>query len=387
VSRDPEATEAEALRQELAALRRENAQLAAENAKLTALLDAVSDVVMLLGIDERFLHLNAAARQAFVAVAGPAAADPIGKTSRELGMPAVVTEHGDTISSDVLRTGATVARELLLPTSAGGRWQESRVSPVRGEDGEIRGFAVISRDIHERKLAEEFRIQMIGVLGHDLRNPLTAISALAALSLRGAALPDRLGPRLEQIDKAATRALEMIKSLLQFSEGRFHGFTVAPTPSDLRALGRAVIDEITAAHGGRAIELLADGDCTCECDPARIGQVLANLVSNALAHGAEDSPVQLAVASTPDALEIRVTNHGPAISPELMVHLFEPFQRGQGSAARAPGTTERARGLGLGLYIVREIVHAHRGSVTVTSTERDGTCFRVSLPRACGASG
>jgi signal transduction histidine kinase len=222
------------------------------------------------------------------------------------------------------------------------------------------------------------------VLGHDLRNPLPAISALAALSLRGP-LPDRLGPRLEQIDKAATRALEMIKSLLQFSEGRFHGFDVARTPSDLRALGRAVIDEITAAHGGRAIELLAEGDCTCECDPARIGQVLANLVSNALAHGAEDSPVQLAVASTPEALEIRVTNRGPAISPELMMHLFEPFQRGPGSThARPPGSTERARGLGLGLYIVREIVQAHRGSVTVTSTEHDGTCFRVSLPRTSG---
>jgi signal transduction histidine kinase len=146
-----------------------------------------------------------------------------------------------------------------------------------------------------------------------------------------------------------------------------------------------VIDEITAAHGGRAIELVAEGDCTCECDPARIGQVLANLVSNALAHGAEDSPVQLAVASTPEALEIRVTNRGPAISPELMVHLFEPFQRGPGSIhARAPGATERARGLGLWLYIVREIVQAHRGSVTVTSTEHDGTCFRVSLPRAPG---
>jgi sigma-B regulation protein RsbU (phosphoserine phosphatase) len=68
-----------------------------------------------------------------------------------------------------------------------------------------------------------------------------------------------------------------------------------------------------------------------------------------------------------------------------MVHLFEPFQRGPGSGhARVRGSTDRPRGLGLGLYIVREIVHAHRGSVTVTSTEHDGTCFRVSLPRASG---
>lgn len=379
---DCEPTELEALRRELAALRSEKAQLAVENAKLTALLDAVSDVVVLVSIDDRFLHLNAAARQELAAIVGHLAADPIGKTSRELGMPTVLSDYGDAVSGELQRTGTTVAREFLFPTIHGSRWREDRASPVRGDDGQIWAYAIVSRDVHERKLAEEFRIQMIGVLGHDLRNPLAAISALAALSLRGAALPDRLAPRLEQIDLAATRALEMIQSLLQFSEGRFHGFAVARVPADLRALGRATIDEVTAANGGRAIELFAEGDCTCDCDPARIGQVLANLLSNALTHGAEHGPVQLAVATTPATLELRVTNQGPAISPELMGHLFEPFHRGPASAARAPSSEGRARGLGLGLYIVREIVQAHRGSVTVTSTERDGTCFTVVLPRA-----
>ena len=387
--------DSEALRQELARLAAENTRLtsentrlADENGRLTTLLDAVSDVVMLVSTDERFLHLNAAARQSFASIAGVVTADPtgapvdpVGKSFGELGMPEVVREHSKVARAEVLRTGATITRELLLPTIVGGRWRESIASPVRDEDGTIWAVAVVSRDIHQRKLIDEFRTQMIGVLGHDLRNPLTAISALSALSLRGAELPGRLGPRLEQIDKAATRALEMIKSLLQFSEGRFHGFSVSPTPSDLRELGRAVIDEIVAAHGGRAIELLAEGDCTCRCDPARIAQVLANLVSNALAHGADDGPVRLAVASTPAALDIQVTNHGPAIPPELMPHLFEPFQRGPGSTQRA-GAPGRERGLGLGLYIVHEIVRAHRGSVTVTSSERDGTCFRVSLPRA-----
>jgi PAS domain S-box-containing protein len=397
VSVEPEASaELEAARQEVARLRLDNARLTAENArlsgentgltaenaKLTTLLDAVSDVVILASTDHRFLHLNAAARQSMATIVGVATADPIGKTPRELGMPEVLNEHVDAQIHDVLRTGGTVTRELLLPTRAGKVWRESRASPVRREDGTIWASAVISRDIHERKLSEEFRDQMISVLGHDLRNPLTAISALTAMSRRSASLPDRLGPWLEQIDKATTRALEMIKSLLQFSEGRFHGFAISPTPSDLRELGRAVIDEITAAHRGRAIELLAEGECTAECDPARIGQVLANLVSNAVAHGAGDSPVRLLVTSTPDRLDIRVTNHGPAIPPDLMAHLFEPFQRGPGAPghARPPGSA--ARGLGLGLYIVREIVKAHRGSVTVTSTDRDGTCFSVSLPRA-----
>ena len=401
VSVEPEASaELEALRQEIARLRVENARLAAENArmsgenaglstesaKLTTLLDAVSDVVILASTEQRFLHLNAAARQSMASIAGIADVDPIGKTPRELGMPEVVNEHVDAQVCDVLRTGGTVTRELLLPTRAGNVWRESRASPVRREDGTIWASAVISRDIHERKLSEEFRDQMIGVLGHDLRNPLTAISALTAMSLRSGSLPDRLGARLEQIGKAATRALEMIKSLLQFSEGRFHGFAISRTPSDLRELGRAVIDEITAAHRGRAIEMLAEGECTCDCDPARIGQVLANLVSNAVAHGAEDGPVRLVVTSTPDRLDIRVTNHGPTIPPDLMAHLFEPFQRGPGSAGYASAPGSAARGLGLGLYIVREIVKAHRGSVTVTSSERDGTCFSVSLPRAASGS-
>lgn len=366
----------EALRQELARLRSENTRLAAENAKVTALLDAVSDVVVLATTDDRLLHLNAAAKRAFASVVGvTGVGDEGGKNLREMGFPAAVLEHGDAMVADVRSTGTTVTRELLLPTINGDRWVENSCSPVRGEDGTIWGVAVISRDVHERKLAEEFRDHMIGVLGHDLRNPLTAISALAALSLRGAPLPDRLGPRLEQIDKAATRALEMINSLLQFTEGRFHGFTISSGLADLRELARAVIDEITAAHGGTAIELVADGDCTCVCDPSRISQVLANLVSNALVHGADHAPVRLAITRRPDALDLHVTNRGPTIPLDLMPHLFEPFQRGAGSGARA-------RGLGLGLYIVREIVKAHRGAVTVSSNERDGTCFRVALPLA-----
>ena len=378
MSTDPEgSSDPETLPQELARLRTENARLTAENAKLTALLDAVSDVVVLASTDDRLLHLNAAARHAFTSVAGvTVVGDPVGTSVREMGFPSGVLEQGDTLRRDLETTGATVRRELLLPTTSGNRWLENTISPVRDADGTIWGLALICRDVHERKLAEEFRDHMIGVLGHDLRNPLTAISALAALSLRGGPLPDRMTPRLEQIDKAATRALEMIRSLLQFSEGRFHGFALSPEHTDLRDLGRQVIDEITAAHGDRSIELVADGDCTCDCDPARISQVLANLVSNALAHGAADHPVRLAVTRVPDALDIRVTNHGPTIPPDLMGHLFEPFQRG-------PGATGRPRGLGLGLYIVREIVRAHRGSVTVTSSEPDGTCFRVSLPSAC----
>jgi len=349
------------------------AAVVAQNAQLTALLDAVPDRLLLVSADNRFLYMNAAARATLRAIG--ITTDPIGKTPAELGLASVFTERIDDLRPRVLEGGETITRELQLPTAGAGlRWQEDQISPVRCVSGVVEAIAVISRDIHQRKIAEELRDQMIGVLGHDLRNPLTAISVLSKLTLRGEVLPDSLRPRLDQIDKAAGRALEMIKSLLEFSEGRSQGFEITPIRANLSEICRAVIDEVSASHAGVPIDLAAEGDCMCDCDPPRLGQVVANLISNAIAHGEPDLPVRVSIATADAEISISVTNRGPAIPADFLPLLFEPFLRG-------PGAEKRARGLGLGLFIVRAIVTAHRGSVTVASNDVDGTCFQVSLPR------
>jgi PAS domain S-box-containing protein len=367
---DPETgDEVERLRQQLA-------QLQDQNAALIGLLDAIADHLVLGSIEGELLYANAAARRE---LASRGIHDPIGRNVRELGFPDHLIAENEAFLARLLQHGDTVTRELVLPMADGGRWVEDRASPVRRADGTIAAVALVSRDIHARKLAEEYRERMIGVLGHDLRNPLAAISGLSQLTLRSEILPAALRPRINQIEKSAARALEMIASLLAFSEGRFRGFALAAASADVGELCRAVVDETAAVRAGRIVDLAIEGDCVAACDTARLGQAVTNLLANALVYGAVDRPVRLAVAGIEGEITITVTNHGPTIPASLLPVLFEPFRRG-------PAAEDRAHGLGLGLYIVREIVQAHGGSIEVTSDDDTGTCFRVRLPRQDSSS-
>ena len=353
------------------ALRQQLAQLQDQNTALIGLLDAMPDHVILGSEEGELIYANTQARRQLAAMGVP---DPIGKQMKEMALPARLVAAGQAFV-ERLRSGADhLAREHVLPTDDGGRWFEDRVTALRRPDGTLAGFALVSRDIHERKLAEEYRERMIGVLGHDLRNPLAAITGLSQLTLRSDHLPASLRPRVGQMQKSAARALEMIASLLAFSEGRFRGFALAAAPANVGDLCSAIVDEVAAVRSGRPLDLVIEGDCVGICDPARLGQAVTNLVSNALSYGADDRPIRLAVAGTAAEITISVTNHGPAIPAELLPVLFDPFRRGAAA-------NERAHGLGLGLFIVREIVHAHGGTVAVTSDDTTGTCFRVSLPR------
>ncbi|HEX6835245.1 MAG TPA: ATP-binding protein, partial [Polyangia bacterium] len=120
------------------------------------------------------------------------------------------------------------------------------------------------------------------------------------------------------------------------------------------------------------------GDARGLCDAARMAQVISNLVENALTHGAADAPVSVAIDADGDELTLRVHNYGAAIAPALVPKLFEPFRRG------GQKRTEARRGLGLGLFIVKQIVLAHGGEVGVESTPGGGTSFVVRLPRRPG---
>jgi signal transduction histidine kinase len=137
-----------------------------------------------------------------------------------------------------------------------------------------------------------------------------------------------------------------------------------------------VANEARAAHPERTLLVDMTGDLEGEWDPDRLAQVASNLVGNAMAHGAPDGPVRVTVRSGAGTVEVAVHNAGPAIPEALRRVLFDPFRRGQEA-----GETSRASGLGLGLYITREIVAGHGGTVEVESTEAEGSTFRVVLPR------
>jgi PAS domain S-box-containing protein len=261
--------------------------------------------------------------------------------------------------------------EHRFQTPAGERWVVSRAVPILIA-GRVREWSGVTTDVTERSHREKATEQFIGILGHDLRNPLAAIS-LGAEVFRD--LPEPYARVARQILRSTRRMEVMIRDILDLTRGRLGGgIPVALERCDLGALALEITDEMRLAHPRRDIECEVSGDLAGICDQGRAQQAISNLLGNAVAHGLD--PVRLAVRGVGDEIRISVRNAGKPIPREILPRLFEPFSRGYASDDRgAP------KGLGLGLYIVHEIVVAHGGTIVVTSSEDGGTEFVVTWPR------
>jgi PAS domain S-box-containing protein len=261
---------------------------------------------------------------------------------------------------------------------------EVTLRALADKQGVHRGFVKITRDISERKRVEaelknraEFEQQLIGIVSHDLRTPLSAISLSAALLLRSQGLSAQHTHTIGRILSSAERAHRLIASLLDFTQARIGGgFVLKYAPLDLHEFTGLVVEEMRAAHEGREISFEGVGENRGEWDPDRIAQLLTNLINNALLHGLEDAPVQVRVYDEPTSVVISIHNRGTAIPPDELPHLFEPMRRGSGAAR-----SKKMKSIGLGLYIVQQIVLSHGGTLGVDSSEEKGTTFTVRLPR------
>jgi signal transduction histidine kinase len=226
--------------------------------------------------------------------------------------------------------------------------------------------------------AVELSGQLVGIVGHDLRTPLAAIRMSAAVLLRRGGLTEEQARALARIDASAARMSGIIHDLLDFTRMRNEGrIPVQVQDADLVPLVRRAVAELAAVHPTREIRLAAPDAVPIAADPARLGQVLSNLVGNALQHSPADARVSVEVEEDEGAVAIGVHNEGPPIREELLPEIFEPFHRGQRG--------DEGGSLGLGLFIVREVVRAHGGEVTVRSTASGGTTFTVRLPIATSA--
>ncbi|WP_240360548.1 GAF domain-containing sensor histidine kinase [Pyxidicoccus caerfyrddinensis] len=223
--------------------------------------------------------------------------------------------------------------------------------------------------------AAQLREQLIGIVSHDLRNPLNAITLTAATLIRRTDLDDRARRGLSRILESADRANRLIRDLLDFTQARMgKPLPVNPQSVDLHALTQQVVDEVGLATPGRRLDVVCEGDARGTWDPDRIAQVLTNLLTNALQYSPAGTPIRVKTEGQGGKVVLSVCNEGPPIPAQVLPGLFEPMTRG----SREGG--ER-RSIGLGLYIVDQIVRAHAGSVEVVSTEGVGTTFRVRLPR------
>ena len=283
------------------------------------------------------------------------------------------------LKRELLATGEGFRVELET-VRGGQRHVIVHYEPLKEADGKIVGFVGAGLDVTDEKKAQRdladalaFRERMMGVLGHDLRNPLSAICSISAMLLQRE-LPERVREGLHRVDLSARRMAEMIETLLDFTQTRFQGaLPVDRQPMDLARVTREVVDELRASHSGREIRLVTPEMLQGEWDPARVAQVVSNLVANALTHGASDASVEVSLSEGDGEAVLLVRNQGTPIPGDLVTRIFEPLHRG-----KTNGHSERS--LGLGLYIVREIVKAHGGSIGVDSSS-EATVFTVRLGR------
>jgi signal transduction histidine kinase len=223
--------------------------------------------------------------------------------------------------------------------------------------------------------AEHYRDQSLGILGHDLRNPLSAIVTGATLLISSPELSDRSVSVAARMLNSANRINRMIADLLDLTRTRFgESIPVLPAPIDLDPLCRQVVAELEGLRtGGGGIRFIPKGDLRGEWDSDRIAQVLSNLLRNAIQHGGKTEPISLAAEDRGDEILLEVHNGGPSIPASVLTTIFEPMVR--------HATDKTNTGLGLGLYIASQVVLAHGGTLDVTSTNADGTTFVIKLPR------
>ncbi|WPP01120.1 GAF domain-containing sensor histidine kinase [Pseudomonas sp. HR96] len=226
--------------------------------------------------------------------------------------------------------------------------------------------------LREREVAG-LREQFIAVLGHDLRNPLFAITAGAELLERRDEDEKRLSI-IRHILTSGRRATQLVEDVLDFARGRLgEGITLNLQPCpDLAEAIQHVVHEIQRVHPERVILLRVRDTQGIVCDRERVCQLLSNLLGNAINHGASDSPIHVSAEMLGDAFVIAVHNLGQPIPLAVQTQLFQPFTR--------PGAESTHRGLGLGLYIANQIAVAHGGHMEVLSTAEAGTLFSFHMP-------
>src|SRR5215207_88943 len=366
-----------------------------ESTLLHALMHNIPDAIYFKDTESRFTRVNRHAPYR----GGNAPEQVVGKTDFDF----FVEEHARAAYEDeqrIMRTGVPLVdkEECETYTDGSQTWLSTTKVPVFDEGGRVTGIVGISRDITERKRAEEARLELaraqaaraeaeaanrlkdefLATLSHELRTPLTAILGWARLLADGQVSGGKAAEAFAAIYRNARSQAQLIDDLLDVSRVITGKLRIEVVPLNLAAAveaAAAVVRPAAAAKGvALAVRIDAD-DSTVNGDPARLQQVVWNLLSNAVKFTPGGGTVEARVRRAGSQVEVLVSDTGQGIPPEFLPHVFERFRQAD------MGTTRRHGGLGLGLAIVRHLVELHGGSVAAESAgEGRGATFTVRLP-------
>ena len=257
-------------------------------------------------------------------------------------------------------------------------WGRSK-HDAAGAPPQLVGLMQDVSELHRQRAMAEDRVllaeQTLGIVGHDLRNPLAAIQMAGELLGLRPLDPSQQAAIGERIRSSTRRANRLIADLLDFTRARTgRAVSLSKSLVDVHDIAREVVAELETAHPSRRLRHVFSGDGRMVADGHRVGQALGNLLSNALTYGREDAEVTVSSDGLEQSVRFYVHNLGGVIDPAMRSRIFEPMTRGD-----SPG---HLRSVGLGLYIVREIVVAHGGEVDYTSSSAEGTTFVIDLPRS-----
>ena len=337
-----------------------------------AVIEATSDAVYVKDPQGHYLFINAAGAQAL----GRTVSGVVGHTDAQLFPPAEA-EATRAHDLEVLARRETLTYEDLGDPAGDTRTWQSTKGVLLHPDGSVRALFGTSRDVTERRRAERLHERLLGIIGHDLRSPLTALG-LDLLQLRRLGLAGRaavLGERLARTARRVERLVALLLDYTQLHAGR--PLLLNRHEADVRALLEAALAEARATYPTRRVELVGaheSEDVRALLDRPRMLMVLLQLLDNALRHSPPGSPVGVEVQREAERVRVRIHNEGEPIPLERLQHLFEP-QEARGSAE----TTVRLS-LGLGLFLARATVEAHGGRLQVSSSREEGTRVSVDLP-------
>ena len=351
-------------------------------------LEVAQENVYILDRDIRYVYVN----QLGASVLGLAPAQMIGRTMDAVFGAGTFPEFRIQVQAAFV-TGAPARSEIAFLAGEETRWYEYSLSPIPSTHGPPQFVTCMSRDVTRRRRLEkeaalaraavederrklqaaaEFEQRLLGIVSHDLRNPLASVR-LGLDTMRRRGISAEHLRTLERMERSTERMQAIISGLLDVTrirQGQGLPLTLESVALDAvvtRALDGMPEDQV------RRVRREIDAHPTGIWDPDRLAQAIGNLVGNALQHGDPERPVTVRVGAREGRAELSVHNHGTPIPSELHTGLFEPFQRGQ-----RPGALDGS--IGLGLYIVRQVVLGHGGEVRVRSTAEEGTTFTLELP-------